>query len=106
MEGFISQEFQAFICRPTKREGIKNHHIIDDIMYMAINQREATFFFKLLHKPLEQSSLILLFTRNLLNWINIVGNQGIMRALIDQLLHRGYSYIKSSSTKNEEKIFS
>ena len=38
--------------------------IIDDVMYMALDQREATLFFQLVHQLYEQSSLILTSNRS------------------------------------------
>lgn len=62
--------------------------IIDDIMYMAMDQREATLFFQLVHQLYEQSSLILTSNRSPEEWTEIVGNQGMMTAILDRLLHR------------------
>lgn len=42
--------------------------IIDDIMYMALVQREATLFFQLIHQLYEQSSIILTSNRSPEEW--------------------------------------
>ena len=62
--------------------------IIDDVMYMAMDEREATLFFQLIHQLYEQSSLILTSNRSPEEWTELVDNQGIMTAILDRLLHR------------------
>lgn len=82
--------------------------IIDDIMYMAMDQREATLFFQLIHKLYEQSSLILTSNRSPEEWTEIVGNQGMMTAILDRLLHRVeviHMNNESHRLKNQQKIF-
>lgn len=82
--------------------------IIDDIMYMAMDQREATLFFQLIHQLYEQSSLILTSNRSPEEWTEIVGNQGMMTAILDRLLHRVeviHMNNESHRLKNQQKIF-
>lgn len=62
--------------------------IIDDIMYMAMDVREANLFFQLVNQLYEQSSIILTSNRSPEEWTELVGNQGIMTAILDRLLHR------------------
>lgn len=71
-----------------KRLRASNLIIIDDVMYMAMDQREATLFFPLIHQLYEQSSVILTSNRSPEEWTELVGNQGIMTAILDRLLHR------------------
>ena len=82
--------------------------IIDDIMYMAMDQREATLFFQLVHQLYEQSSLILTSNRSPEEWTEIVGNQGMMTAILDRLLHRVeviHMNNESHRLKNQQRIF-
>jgi len=82
--------------------------IIDDIMYMAMDQREATIFFQLVHQLYEQSSLILTSNRSPEEWTEIVGNQGMMTAILDRLLHRVeviHMNNESHRLKNQQRIF-
>lgn len=62
--------------------------IIDDIMYMAMDVREANLFFQLVNQLYEQSSIILTSNRSREEWTELVGNKGIMTAILDRLLHR------------------
>lgn len=57
--------------------------ILDDMMYMAMEQREANLLFHLINELYEQSSIILTS-----NWGDLVGEQGIVTAILDRLLHR------------------
>lgn len=82
--------------------------IIDDIMYMAMDQREATLFFQLVHQLYEQSSLILTSNRSPEEWTEFVGNQGMMTAILDRLLHRVeviHMNNESHRLKNQQRIF-
>lgn len=82
--------------------------IIDDIMYMAMDQREATLFFQLVHQLYEQSSLILTSNRSPEEWTEIVGNQGMMTAILNRLLHRVeviHMNNESHRLKNQQRIF-
>ncbi|TDQ31887.1 IS21-like element helper ATPase IstB [Aureibacillus halotolerans] len=82
--------------------------IIDDVMYMALDQREATFFFQLIHQLYEQCSLILTSNRSPEEWTEIVGNQGMMTAILDRLLHRVeviHMNNESHRLKHQQKIF-
>lgn len=83
--------------------------IIDDVMYMALDQREATLFFQLVHRLYEQSSLILTSNRSPEEWTELVGNQGMMTAILDRLLHRVeviHMNNESHRLKHQQKIFS
>lgn len=62
--------------------------IIDDVMYMAMDQREGTLFFQLIHQLYEQSSIILTSNRSPEQWTELIDNQGMMTAILDRLLHR------------------
>lgn len=82
--------------------------IIDDVMYMAMDQREATLFFQLIHQLYEQSSLILTFNRSPEEWTELVDNQGMMTAILDRLLHRVeviHMNNESYRLKHQERIF-
>lgn len=82
--------------------------IIDDIMYMALDQREATLFFQLIHQLYEQSSIILTSNRSPEEWTELVDNQGMMTAILDRLLHRVeiiHMDNESYRLKHQQKIF-
>ncbi len=62
--------------------------IIDDLMYMAIDQREANLFFHLVNHLYERSSIILTSNKGPEQWGELMGDQGITMAILDRLLHR------------------
>lgn len=62
--------------------------IIDDLMYMAMDQREANLFFHLINSLYEQSSIILTSNKGPDQWGELMGDQGITTAILDRLLHR------------------
>jgi DNA replication protein DnaC len=62
--------------------------IIDDLMYMAIDQREANLFFHLINHLYERSSIILTSNKGPEEWGELMGDQGITMAILDRLLHR------------------
>lgn len=62
--------------------------IIDDLMYMAMNQNEANLFFHLINHLYERSSIILTSNKGPEEWGELLGDQGIATAILDRLLHR------------------
>lgn len=62
--------------------------IIDDLMYMAMDQNEANLFFHLVNHLYEQSSIILTSNKGPEEWGELLGDQGITTAILDRLLHR------------------
>ncbi|WP_396128558.1 IS21-like element helper ATPase IstB [Exiguobacterium mexicanum] len=62
--------------------------ILDDMMYMAMEQREANLLFHLINELYEQSSIILTSNKRPESWGELVGEQGIVTAILDRLLHR------------------
>ena len=62
--------------------------IIDDLMYMAMDQHEANLFFHLINHLYERSSIILTSNKGPEDWGDLLGDQGITTAILDRLLHR------------------
>jgi DNA replication protein DnaC len=62
--------------------------IIDDLMYMAMDQREANLFFHLINYLYERTSIILTSNKGPEQWVELMGDQGITTAILDRLLHR------------------
>jgi len=62
--------------------------IIDDLMYMAMDQREANLFFHLINHLYERSSIILTSNKSPDQWTELMGDEGITTAILDRLLHR------------------
>jgi DNA replication protein DnaC len=85
--------------------------IIDDLMYMAMDQREANLFFHLVNHLYERSSMILTSNKSPEEWGHLIGDQGITTAILDRLLHRvevihGGESEESHRMKNRQRIFS
>uniref|UniRef100_UPI0037C0E04C ATP-binding protein n=1 Tax=Halobacillus salinarum TaxID=2932257 RepID=UPI0037C0E04C len=87
--------------------------IIDDLMYMAMDQHEANLFFHLINHLYERSSIILTSNKGPEEWGELLGDQGITTAILDRLLHRsevvhlnGDSHrIKHRQSLFESKVF-
>ncbi|QHE52818.1 IS21-like element helper ATPase IstB [Pontibacillus sp. HMF3514] len=62
--------------------------IIDDLMYMAMDQHEANLFFHLVNHLYERSSIVLTSNKGPEEWGELLGDQGITTAILDRLLHR------------------
>lgn len=70
------------------KENLTNLVIIDDLMYIAMDQRVANLFFHLINHLYELSSIILTSNKSPDDWGNLIGDQGITTAILDCLLHR------------------
>ena len=62
--------------------------IMDDLMYMAIDQNEANLLFHLINHLYEKTSIILTSNKGPEEWGRLLGDQGIAMAILDRLLHR------------------
>ncbi|MDQ0342536.1 DNA replication protein DnaC [Lederbergia wuyishanensis] len=59
--------------------------IIDDLMYMAMDQNEANLFFHLVNHFYERSSIILTSNKGPEKWGELLVDQGITTAILDRL---------------------
>lgn len=62
--------------------------IIDDMMYMAMDSKEANLFFHLINELYDKTSIILTSNKGPDQWGELLGDQGITTAILDRLLHR------------------
>jgi len=62
--------------------------IIDDMMYMAMDTKEANLFFHLINELYDRSSIIITSNKGPDEWGELLGDQGITTAILDRLLHR------------------
>lgn len=62
--------------------------IIDDMMYMAMDTKEANQFFHLINELYDKSSIVLTSNKGPDQWGELLGDQGITTAILDRLLHR------------------
>lgn len=103
-----TQEFAHKSQVQMKRLQTSDLVIIDDLMYMAMDQREANLFFQLINYLYERSSIILTSNKSPEQWTELMGDQGIMTAILDRLLHRVEVIHMNSDSyrmKNRQHIF-
>jgi DNA replication protein DnaC len=62
--------------------------IIDDLMFMAMDNREANLFFHLINDLYDKSSLILTSNKAPSEWGDLLGDPGITTAILDRIVHR------------------
>lgn len=82
--------------------------IIDDLMFMAMNQQEANLFFHLINDLYNNASIILTSNKGPKEWGELLGDPAITTAILDRIIHRveiihlnGDSY----RMKNRSSIF-
>lgn len=62
--------------------------VIDDLMFMAINQDEANLFFHLINDLYNTSSIILTSNKAPKEWGELLGDPAITTAILDRIMHR------------------
>jgi DNA replication protein DnaC len=62
--------------------------IIDDLIYMAMDQREANQFFHLINQFYDHTSIILTSNKGPEEWGELLGDPGITTAILDRIIHR------------------
>lgn len=62
--------------------------IIDDLMFMAIDQHEANLFFHLINDLYTKSSIILTSNKAPKEWGDLLGDPAITTAILDRIIHR------------------
>lgn len=62
--------------------------IIDDLMFMAMDQQEANLFFYLINDLYNQSSIILTSNKAPKEWGELLGDPAITTAILDRIIHR------------------
>lgn len=65
-----------------------NLGIIDDLMFMAMDTREANLFFHLINDLYDKASVILTSNKGPNEWGELLGDPGLTAAILDRLLHR------------------
>lgn len=71
-----------------KRLRDSNLIIIDDLMFMAMDRREANLFFHLINELHNQSSIILTSNKGPGEWGELLGDPAITAAILDRIIHR------------------
>lgn len=103
-----TQEFTHKAQVQLKRIQSSDLVIIDDLMYMAMDQREANLFFQLINQLYERSSIILTSNKSPEQWTELMGDHGVMTAILDRLLHRVEVVHMNSDSyrlKHQQRIF-
>ena len=74
----------------TRMKRIRNADlvIIDDLMFMAMNQSEANLLFHLINDLYNTSSVILTSNKAPKEWGELLGDPAITTAVLDRILHR------------------
>src|SRR5699024_2189226 len=74
----------------TRMKRIRNADlvIIDDLMFMAINQNEANLFFHLINDLYNSASVILTSNKAPKEWGELLGDPAITTAILDRVMHR------------------
>ncbi|MGY6766212.1 IS21-like element helper ATPase IstB [Faecalibacterium prausnitzii] len=71
-----------------KRIRDANLLIIDDLMFMAMDQHEANLFFHLINDLYNKSSIILTSNKVPKDWGELLGDPAITTAILDRIIHR------------------
>lgn len=80
----ITRRSQTKMTRIRKADLI----IIDDLMFMAMDQHEANLFFHLVNDLYNQTSIILTSNKAPKEWGELLGDPAITTAILDRIVHR------------------
>lgn len=83
-----TEEFTRKSQTRMKRIRDSNLVIIDDLMFMAMDNREANLFFHLINDLYDRSSVILTSNKSPNEWGELLGDPGITTAILDRIIHR------------------
>ena len=74
----------------TRMKRIRNADlvIIDDLMFIAMNQNEANLFFHLINELYNNASIILTSNKAPKEWGELLGDPAITTAILDRIMHR------------------
>ena len=74
----------------TRMKRIRNADllIIDDLMFMAMNQNEANLFFHVINDLYDTASIILTSNKAPKEWGELLGDPAITTAILDRIMHR------------------
>lgn len=74
----------------TRMNRIRNSDlvILDDLMFMAMDQREANLFFHLINELYNKTSIIITSNKAPSDWGELMGDPSITTAILDRIIHR------------------
>jgi DNA replication protein DnaC len=61
--------------------------VVDEIGYLPINHTGAVLFFQLMNRRYEHASTVLTSSKDFEQWGEVLGDDVMAAALIDQMLH-------------------
>lgn len=82
--------------------------IIDDLMFMAMDRREANLFFHLINDLYDHTAIILTSNKAPDQWGDLLGDPAITTAILDRLIHRSeviHLNAESYRIKHRSSIF-
>ena len=104
-----TEEFTRKSQTRMKRIRDSNLVIIDDLMFMAMDNREANLFFHLINDLYDKSSIILTSNKAPSEWGELLGDPGITTAILDRIIHLAevlnFKDDDSYRMKNRKTIF-
>ncbi|NRD77658.1 ATP-binding protein [Bacillus sp. BRMEA1] len=71
-----------------KRIREANLVVIDDLMFMAMDSKEANLFFHLINELYNSASIILTSNKGPSDWGDLIGDPAITTAILDRIAHR------------------
>lgn len=74
----------------TRMKRIRNSDlvIIDDLMFMAMDQHEANLFFRLINDLYNNANIVLTSNKAPKEWGELLGDPAITTAILDRVIHR------------------
>lgn len=83
-----TEEFTRKSQTRMKRIRDSNLVIIDDLMFMAMDQHEANLFFHLINDLYNNASIVLTSNKAPKEWGELLGDPAITTAILDRIIHR------------------
>lgn len=85
---FKTQEISSLSRARMKRIVSSDLVIIDDLMFMAMDNSEANMFFQLINKLYAQVSIIITSNKGPEDWGELLGDPAITTAILDRIIHK------------------
>lgn len=83
-----TMEYTVRSMRQIKRFKQVDLLIIDDLMFMAMDKKEANLFFHLINEIYENTSIILTSNKSPNDWGQLIGDEIITGAILDRIVQR------------------
>ncbi|MEJ9319183.1 ATP-binding protein, partial [Halalkalibacterium halodurans] len=83
-----SREYTSKSRTRYKRISTSDLIIIDDVMYMTVDEKEANLFFQFIYELYDKAAFILTSNKGPNEWGKFLGDTSLTTAILDRLLHR------------------